>query len=514
MKQRCFILGLDCLGPEVLSPESLAELPNLRRLVSESLAGPLESTTPPITVPAWSSMLSGRDPGELGVYGFKNRRSYAYGDLLYATSAMVRFPRLWDHVAAAGGDSIVVGVPQTSPPPPVRGVLISGFESEGADLDDGKAFARPPEIAAELRALVGDYLFDVPNFRNVPRQQVVEQALTMTERRFRVMEHLLATRPWDFAMLCEIAPDRLHHCFWSDHDPSHRRHQPDSPFRGVIRDYYRFVDQWLGRLRGWLPADCALLVVSDHGARAMEGGVCINEVLRQAGWLVLHEEPDQPTPLRPQMVDWARTRAWGEGGYYARVFLNVEGREPQGIVPFEERDQARRELGQLLGTLALPGGPTLVNRVVWPEKAYRAVRGLAPDLIVLFADLAWRSLGSIGHGQAWLLGNDTGVDEANHAQDGIYVLHGTAAPAIPPASLAAPASPASPSNPSNPSNWQRASILDITPTVLAILGLPCPGDLAGASLLGAAPAAADGEERPGAVLTAVPPAAPAPATRS
>jgi predicted AlkP superfamily phosphohydrolase/phosphomutase len=468
MKSRCFVLGLDCLGPEVIAPESLAALPNLRALVAESLAGPLESTLPPITVPAWSSMLSGRDPGELGVYGFRNRRSHAYGDLALATSGMVRFPRLWDHVGAAGGRSIVIGVPQTSPPPPLRGVLVSGFEAQGVDLAVGAAFAQPPEMAAEIRTVVGDYVFDVPNFRNVPRERVRQQAWEMTERRFLLMEHLLATRPWDFAMLCEIAPDRLHHCFWSDHDPRHRRHRADSPFRHVIADYYRFVDGWIGRLRRQLPADGVLLIVSDHGARAMEGGVCINEVLRQAGWLTLREEPREPGPLRPAMVDWSRTRAWGEGGYYARIFLNVLGREPQGTIAPGDIDAARQALAALLGRLALPAGPTLTNRVVWPERAYRAVRGLAPDLIVLFADLAWRSLGSVGHGSTWLVGNDTGVDEANHAQDGLYVLHGTGA---------APA-------------FRRASILDVTPTLLDVLGLAAPPDLAGVSLVAAAPTAA------------------------
>jgi predicted AlkP superfamily phosphohydrolase/phosphomutase len=466
MKGPCFVLGLDCLGPEVISPESLAELPNLRRLVEEGLSGPLESTLPPITVPAWSSMLSGRDPGELGVYGFRNRRSWAYGDLLFATSGMIRFPRMWDFVGEAGGRSIVIGVPQTSPPPPVQGVLVSGFEAQGADLADGAAFARPPEAAAEVRAVAGDYLFDVDDFRNVPRETVREKAWRMTEQRFRLMERLLATHPWGFAMLCEIAPDRLHHCFWSDHDPGHRRHDPASPYRGTIREYYRFVDGWIGRLRERLPPGCPFLVVSDHGARAMEGGVCVNEVLRQAGWLTLREEPAEPMPLKPSQVDWSRTRAWGEGGYYARIFLNLEGREPQGVIPCERRDEARRELEELLRSIPLPGGPTLTNRVVWPERAYRAVRGLAPDLIVLFADLAWRSLGTIGHGRLWLQGNDTGVDEANHAQDGLFVLH--APGAISEAGIG---------------RRRRASILDITPTLLDLLGLEAPGDLTGGSLL-------------------------------
>ena len=458
MKTRLLVIGLDCLGSEVLEPQSLAELPHLRSLVEQGISGPLESTLPPITVPAWSAMLSGRDPGELGIYGFRNRRSFDYGDLVYASSASVRWPRLWDHVGAGGGRSIVVGVPQTAPPPAIEGELVAGFEAAGF----GPRYTHPPELAEEIAELVGEYLFDAEDFRNTPRQEVLDRVYAMTEQRCRLMEHLLTSRRWDFAMLCEIGPDRLHHCFWSDHDPAHPRHDPESPYRDAIRGYYRFLDGKLGRLLEVAGSDCFVAVVSDHGAKSMQGGVCINEVLSKSGWLTLKEAPEEPVQLAPDHVDWSRTRAWGAGGYYARIFLNVEGREPQGVIPRDQRDEARRELTRLLEKLELPHGPTLTNEVIWPERTYRRVRGLAPDLLVFFADLGWRSLGSIGHGRLWLRGNDTGVDEANHARDGLFVLAGGGL---------------------RHRDGQRASILDIAPTLLRRMGLPVPADLAGSDLL-------------------------------
>lgn len=457
MRGRLLVVGLDCLGPEVLSPTSLAELPHLARLVAGGLSGPLESTLPPITIPAWTSLTSGRDPGELGLYGFRNRRRYDYGDLSYASSRQVRWPRLWDFVGAAGGRSLVVGVPQTAPPPAIVGELVAGFE---AGRHAGPA-THPPELAAEIARLVGEYRFDVDGFRQRPRAAVLAEIFAMTDARFRVMEHLLTDRRWSFAMICEIGPDRLHHCFWSDHDPTHPRHRPDSPFRGVVRRYYRALDRWLGRLLAAAGSECTVLVASDHGAQPMAGGVCVNEVLRRAGWLVLRREPSRPQALTADLVDWSRTRAWAAGGYYARVFLNLEGREPLGVVPAARRDEARRELAELFATLPLDGGPTLRNQVVWPERAYRRVRGLAPDLLVLFSDCAWRSLGSVGHRREWLVGNDTGVDEANHSRQGMYVLAG---PRVTPGSA-------------------PASILDVAPTLLGHLDLPVPADLSGSDLL-------------------------------
>jgi predicted AlkP superfamily phosphohydrolase/phosphomutase len=455
---KLFVLGLDCLGPEVLGADSLLELPHLRRLVEGGLSGPLESVLPPITIPAWTSMTSGRDPGELGIYGFRNRLRYDYGELGYASSRWVRSPRLWDHVGQAGGRSIVVGVPQTSPPPAVAGELVSGFEAAAYPAPH----THPPELEAELADFLGDYRFDAQEVRIRPRAEILAEVFAMTERRFQLMAHLMSTRLWNFAMLCEIGPDRLHHCFWSDHDPRHPRHDPGSPFRGAIRGYYRFLDQWLGRLLEIAGSGSTVLVASDHGAQPMHGGVCINEVLRQAGWLVLREEPSQPMPLDASQVDWGRTRAWAAGGYYARIFLNLAGREPRGTIPLGDRDQARQALTDLLSLLDLPARTSLRNEVLWPEKVYRRVRGLAPDLLVLFGDLKWRSLGSIGWGRTWLEGNDVGVDEANHARQGLYVLAG---PQVPRRAV------------------KSASILDVAPTLLRQMGLPVPQDLGGADLL-------------------------------
>lgn len=442
----------------MLSVASLAELPNLRRLALAGISGPLESTMPPITVPAWTSMLTGRDPGELGIYGFRNRRTFDYGDLVSASSGMVSFPRLWDYVAEAGGDSIVVGVPQTSPAPAVRGVLVSGFEAQGLE---GITSCHPADLTSEIDRVVGDYRFDVASFRHSPLDQVLTQIYAMTESRFKLMSHLLNTRHWDFAMLCEIAPDRLHHCFWSYHDPLHPRYKTESLYRNVICDYYRYLDDWIGCLVQLVGPECGVLIVSDHGAKAMLGGVCINEILLETGWLVLREIPSQPIPLQPQLVDWTRTRAWAEGGYYARIFLNIKNREPQGVIPIGQRNEVRLELSRLLETLSLPFGPTIKNDVLWPEDLYRRVRGIPPDLLVFFGGLNWRSLGTVGHGRTWLVGNDTGLDEANHARDGFFLFQG----------------------PGVSHRGQRASILDIAPTALQWLCLTPPDDLTGTSLL-------------------------------
>jgi predicted AlkP superfamily phosphohydrolase/phosphomutase len=97
------MIGLDCLVPDVLDGPARELMPTVAAVADAGTGGVLRSTLPPITVPAWTSMLTGRDPGELGIYGFRNRRSYRYGELSRANGTVVRAPRIWDRVGAAGG---------------------------------------------------------------------------------------------------------------------------------------------------------------------------------------------------------------------------------------------------------------------------------------------------------------------------------------------------------------------------------------------------------------------------
>ncbi|MEH1015940.1 alkaline phosphatase family protein [Micromonospora sp. CPCC 206060] len=444
----------------MLQPPMDALMPTVAAVARDGVGGVLRSTLPPITVPAWTSMLTGRDPGELGVYGFRNRRSYGYDDLVMATSEGVRFPRLWDRLTRAGRPSVVVGVPQTSPPPAVDGVLVCGFEGPVAG---GGTFTHPPEFADEVANVVGEYLFDVPEFRSAGLDDVLATAYRMTERRFTLMRHLVTTRDWDLAMIHEIGPDRMHHCFWRYHDPLHPGHQPDSPYRTAISDYYRFLDERVAELIEAVGPDTAVLVASDHGATAMHGGVCVNEILRAAGLLTLHSEPPGPMPLSRDMIDWSRTRVWGEGGYYARIFFNVADREPQGIVPRDQVSALTEQVRALLSRTDLGEPGVLHNQVYTPGELYRRVRGIPPDLLAFFGAEKWRAIGSVGFGQNWVKTNDTGVDEANHSRNGMFALR------VPGQAPGAPTT---------------ASIMDVTPTVLELLGLAADPTLPGESLLG------------------------------
>jgi len=465
MASKALVIGLDCAAPQWVFERWLDDLPNLRALTERGTYGVLRSCEPPITVPAWSVMTSSRSPGTLGFYGFRNRRDYSYDALAFADSRAVRVPRVWDLLSTAGRPVIVLGVPQTYPVSRVDGVMISCFLTPDTERSQ---YTYPAELKDEIEGVVGRYMVDVENFRTDEKASLLEQIEEMTEKRFRVAEHLLETRPWDLFFMVEMGTDRIHHAFWRFFDAEHRLYEPGNPFEAAVLDYYKALDEKLGRLLRFADEGTAVLVVSDHGAKRMDGGICINEWLRREGYLVLKEEPAEPQRLTPDMIDWERTTAWGEGGYYCRLFLNVAGREPQGLVSSEDYERVRSELREKLEGLGDDEGKPIGTVAHRPEDLYAERKGIVPDLLVYFGDLYWRSVGQVGTGTVHVFENDTGPDDANHAHEGLYVLVADGVP---------------------PGRGPERDIRDVAPTLLDLLGEPIPAEMEGSTLL-APPAAA------------------------
>ncbi len=454
---RTLVVGLDCAAPELLLGDG--RLTNIRRLMEAGCYGRLESVVPPITVPAWMCMATSQDPGTLGVYGFRNRVDRSYGPLRTVDSRSFRALTAWDQVARQGGRSVLLGVPPGFPPRKVNGLSLGCFLTpEGA----GRDATHPPGLADEIARLVGDYPFDVAGFRTHHKDRLRSDIVSMTRKHFAVARHLLERHDWQYFQLVEIGLDRLQHGFWKYHDPAHVLHEPDNPYRDVIRDYYRMLDDELGALLERLDEETAVLVLSDHGARPLVGGFCINEWLLRNGHLALHHPPDRVTPIEELDVDWDRTRAWGDGGYYARIFLNVKGREPRGSIPPGDYERVRSDLAAALEATTDAEGRPIGTLVFKPEEIYREVNGVAPDLIVHFGGLGWRSIGGVGYGTVHTPENDTGPDDCNHAQYGAFVL---AAPNLPPRG-----------------EVEGARLLDMAPTLLELAGYDVPDSMQGRSL--------------------------------
>jgi predicted AlkP superfamily phosphohydrolase/phosphomutase len=451
------ILGLDCAAPGIAFEDQ--RLKNFRRLMDSGTWGRLESVIPPITVPAWMCLSTSQDPGSLGVYGFRNRVNHTYSGLGIADSRSIQTPAMWDYLAEEGKRSIIVGVPPGFPPRKINGISVSCFLTPDSDTDE---FTHPPEIKKEINQLVGHYPPDVPGFRTDDKAWLKEQIFEMSRKQWTVVKHFLANKEWDYFHYVDIGLDRVHHGFWDSYDKQHIHYRAGNPYENVIPDYYQWLDQQIGEVMELLDKDTVLLIVSDHGAQRLDGGFAVNEWLIREGLLVLNEPPQGITPFAQLKVNWAKTKVWSEGGYYARVFFNVEDREPRGIIPKSQYESFRDEWKKGFEALTDAKGQALNSLVFKPEEIYHSVRNVAPDLIVHFGRLYWRSIGSVGHGRLHLEENDTGPDACNHAQFGMFILN-------------------APNNPLQ-GEFQGAKLLDIAPTLLDIAGYEIPKAMQGKSL--------------------------------
>jgi len=459
---RVLVIGLDCATPQLVFEKWLDELPHLRGLCERGVSGKMRSCDPPITVPAWSVMMSSRCPGSLGIYGFRNRASHSYDQFKIATSSDVKVDRVWDILSKAGKKVIAMGVPLTYPVSKVNGIMVSDFLTPGINSE----FTHPPELKTEIAEVVGEYIFDVRDFRTDNKRKILEDIYEMTRKRFKLMRHFMVTKQWDFLMMVEMGTDRIHHAFWSYMDTEHRKYQAGHPFEQAIREYYHFVDAEIGKTLALVDDNTTVMVVSDHGAKRMDGGICINDWLIREGYMHLEQTPQGITPFSKAKVDWSRTVAWGDGGYYARVFINLKGREPQGVVDPNDYEKVRSELMQKLAAIPDENDKPIPTKVYRPQELYPQIENIAPDLLVYFGDLYWRSIGSVGNSGIYCFENDTGPDDANHAQEGIVI-------GVPSENHSFGGGPGT--------ELTGIRLIDVAPTILEIMGVPIPETMEGRS---------------------------------
>ena len=280
---------MDSLDPILIFEMYADQLPTFRMLMNSSIYGKLRSTDPPISSNAWISMTTGRGPKHLGIYDFIYRKEGTYTDLGVVTNRHIKDKQIWELVSDHGKKVCVANVPITYPVRPVNGSLVAGLLTPGIDCD----FTYPPSLKKEILRMFPEYSYDIPNFRLMNRDELLDKIYQMTTMRFDLFEYLLDTHSWDLFWGVIFATDRIAHTFWRYIDPQHVFHEPNSKYGTAIIDYLKFVDERLGMLLQKLPPNASVMIVSDHGAKSMRGRFNMNDWLRREGYLVLTEDIDE-----------------------------------------------------------------------------------------------------------------------------------------------------------------------------------------------------------------------------
>jgi predicted AlkP superfamily phosphohydrolase/phosphomutase len=461
--RRLLLIGLGGATPDLALSAWRGELRTLDLLADRGTWCRLRAGQPWSSIPTWLSLLSGLDPGQLGVYGPRRRVNHSYTPPVAVDSRAIRDPRLWDILGAAGKHIGVVGAPATTPALQVHGHLIGD-----APLPNGSPATFPATLAQQVTTWLGEAMLSpssatsaaIPGLSADSPDQLIQETYMRAEQRFLLARRLLARDVYDCFVLVDNGIANIQRALWDSFDPAHPRYTPDHPFAGAIGSFYRFVDDQLFELLELVDDDTIVATVSAGGAQALLGELALNEWLIAQGELVLRSAPAGPSGLEQCVIDWGRTRAWADDA--GAIYLNVAGREPLGAIPADQAEQARRELAERLRTLGDENG-TPALEVYRPETLYAATQGIAPDLLVACAWPGWRATAMVDGSGVWT--RTAGLDAACETPDGFLVVY----------------------NPHNLGGGRRlneAMIYDVVPTLLALLGQPVPARLHGAAIAG------------------------------
>jgi predicted AlkP superfamily phosphohydrolase/phosphomutase len=478
-------LGLDGATFAVLRPLAEAgRLPNLARWMAEGAFAPLASTTPAMTFPAWTSFWTGLAPGRHGLFDFTQKLPGAYA-LRFANASDRDGRSLARRVCDAGGSALVLGLPATFPPEPLRGLLVAGWDAPVSAGSDASR-ASDPALYRAIEARVGPWMtpdLDEGAHGDAWHESAVDRLLARILRKTRfALEALAQLRAHGAApdLMCVVfsESDTVCHHYWRDHDPRSPRHDPraSAKRRGAVAAVYEALDAACGELRRAFGESAACFVLSDHGAggaarevvhlgrrlaecgllarrrtSALEAGARLARdaalralppgarevVFRRLRGAAAHVE----SAARFAGFEWAKSVAFTEDvNTQPGVWINVAGREAEGCVAPADYERVRDDVIAALADWKLPGGGApVVARARRREEVYEGPYAeRAPDVVVELAErdgyglalvpTPWRegagpSVRRLG--DAELAGGKGRGMNGVHTPDGIWIQTGT-----------------------------------------------------------------------------------------
>ena len=485
------LIGIDAACEPVFDRLSETDsIPHLEALIERGTSGPLESQIPPWTPSAWPSMYTGVNPGKHGVYGFVGFDGY---DWEVVTADHVREHALWTLLDERDLSSVVVNVPVTHPPDEIDGAIIPGF------IGPESPKSHPAGILEDVREAIGEYRV-YPNYsRGDDRyddEEKMEEYCTLARMRGEAFRYLVDRFEPDFGFLEFQKTDTVFHEFEGE--------------MAKVRQIYEATDEQIGRILEECDPD-RVFVASDHGIGPYENyEFRINEFLREEGYvetttggkgmpswnpirnqlragedettwepgtverlaakaaaigvtpsqvgrvlrrlglesIVKRYAPEGVTRTGSEQVDFPASRAYMRARTELGVRINLEGRDPEGIVAAEEYETVRQELiDQLSGVLTPNGDPVFGAVAPREEYFWGPYVDEAVDIITVPNDFDQFL-------SAQLVGTQFGppTEPWNHKLDGLFVAAGEGI--------------------DTDTDLSEAHLFDVAPTIMAALGVP------------------------------------------
>jgi len=365
-RRRVVVVGIDGTPYSFIKKHVEAgDFPHLKRILEAGELRRMNSVQPCISSVAWSTYMTGVNPGRHRIFGFVDRKPNPF-ELFIPTASHMAAKTLWEILSEAGKRVAVINVPVTYPPRPVNGVLIGCFLAT-----DVLKCAFPRELGAELKAW--DYRIDADaNLGRKDKEAFFTDLHLTLDKRWEAARRLFEREEWDFFQLHVMETDRINHFLWEHYE------QKDSLYSARFLNFYRRVDELVGEFYDRAQKLAEFVLLSDHGFCSVEKEVYVNQWLEEQGYLRL--EGDAPNSV----IDMdGRTRAYSL--IPGRVFINLRDREQKGSVSGSEAEAIKKELSKaLLGMKDPENGKPIIEKVLQREELYSGPYfGEAADLVAV-----------------------------------------------------------------------------------------------------------------------------------
>jgi len=494
--QKVIVIGIDGATPDLIEPwMNDGKLPNLDKIRKRGTWGKLASTIPPFSAPAWTTIVTGCNPGKHSIYGFETTDTV---ETHLITSSYRKVPALWNYLTNIGLKSIIVNVPGTYPPEKINGVMITGLLTPSEESN----FTYPKNIKGKLTEdELGDYELEQLWIEDFPRSYMAKHApdkllqriLRQMESRAKVTTNLMKKFDWDFTMVVFRGTDTAQHFLFDKKD--------------LLLSCYQKVDQLVGEMIKTF-TDAVFIIVSDHGFESIKKVLCPDNVLYNANllwpirdqynspisiiWNLTFKIWNQVLRLMPtntikrssfirmllfsgsskdKLIDFSKTRAFstaeGRG-----IQIALKDRYGEGIVDSKEYDKLCKEISVIFKDLKDPDtGKKIVEEVYQWDEVYGKQAIDPPDLILKlekgFAstegirgpDGLSSILQSKGEIIPYIFKNDPAGRSGDHAPYGVIFAYGNS---IKPGHVV-----------------KNISVGDILPIVFAAMGIPIPNSIDG-----------------------------------
>jgi predicted AlkP superfamily phosphohydrolase/phosphomutase len=489
--RKVLLIGIDGATLEVIQPMiQKGFLPNINKLITSGYAGILNSSMPPISPVAWTSMVTGVNPGKHGIFDFMER-DHAFNEeyrVKFICGGNRRSEAIWSYLDRKGSKSIVMNVPMTYPPDQISGVMVSGMDTPSKSEN----YAYPQEIK-ELLNINGKYITEVPidkDLRNNPAT-LFARYLEGDDRMVTAALSLMDSIKWDFFMIVFTSLDRSQHFFTRDWDWNNIDLKMDE---NTVLRMYGEMDRYVGLLTEKAGQEVTTLIVSDHGFGYAPRAFSLNQWLISKGYMVVKDsiwqkiadknskiaevahrtarkffgestgaEEKQDSMVLMTNLDWSKTSVYSEGGA-PKLIINR-----QAIKNEDEFVRLKEQIvSELKGLKDPESGESIFRRVEKKEDIYKGpLTKEAADIILefnrgyVFKHFGMENFEFITEKKNFI--EHVGCPSGEHLAEGILIASGPAIKKM-------------------GASIQQSEIIDIAPTVLYLLGQEIPSEMDGKML--------------------------------